>query len=52
MILRGYGHAPHPRAEFQACRRDVVTLGIFLLIAAGFIAGDIMFGHAANALLQ
>ncbi len=52
MILRGYGHATHPRAEFQACHRDVVTLGIFLLIAAGFITGDILFGHGANALLQ
>jgi cobalt/nickel transport system permease protein len=52
MILRGYGHAPHPRAEFQTCRHDVVTLGIFLLIAAGFITGDILFGHGASALLQ
>ena len=52
MILRGYGHAPHPRAEFQAYHRDMVTLGIILMIAAGFITGDILLGHETVALLQ
>ncbi len=52
MILRGYGHAPHPRGEFQIHTRDVITLVVFLLIAAGFIAGAILYGHGAAALLQ
>jgi cobalt/nickel transport system permease protein len=52
MVLRGYGHAPHPRGEFQTHSRDVVILGIFLLIAAGFIVGDILYGHGSAALLQ
>jgi len=52
MILRGYGHAPHPRGEFQTHSRDVVILGIFLLIAAGFVAGDILCRHGSAALLQ
>lgn len=52
MILRGYGHAPPPRGEFQTHSRDVITLGVFLLTAAGFIAGDILYGHGVTALLQ
>ncbi len=52
MILRGYGHAPHPRSEFQTHARDVITLGVFFLLAAGFIAGDILYGHGSAALLQ
>ena len=52
MIVRGYGHAPHPRDDFQAHSRDVITLGVILLIAAGFIAGDILFGHGSATLLQ
>lgn len=42
MILRGYGHAAHPRNEFQACPGDMIALGVTLLIAAGFIVGDIL----------
>ena len=52
MILRGYGHASYPRGEFQTHARDIAILGIFLLIAAGFIAGDILYGHGVAALLQ
>jgi len=52
MILRGYGHIQHPRDEFQTHARDVITLGIFLLIAAGFVIGDILYGHGSAALLQ
>ena len=52
MILRGYGHAPHPRGEFKTHARDIITLGVFLLIAAGFIVGDILYGHESVALLQ
>ncbi len=52
MLLRGYGHAPHPRSEFQTHARDVITLGVFLLIAAGFVTGDILYRHGLAALLQ
>jgi len=52
MLLRGYGHAPHPRAEFHTHSRDIITLGVFLLIAAGFVAGQILFGLGSSALLQ
>jgi len=52
MVLRGYGHAPHPRGEFQARPRDVITLCVILAIAAGFISGDILFGHGSATLLQ
>jgi cobalt/nickel transport system permease protein len=52
MILRGYGHAPPVRGEFQVHSRDVITLGVFLLTAVGFIVGDILYGHGVAALLQ
>jgi len=52
MILRGYGHAPRRRGEFQTHARDVIILVVFLLIAAGFVAGDILWGREAAALLQ
>ena len=52
MILRGYGHAPHPEVEFQSQPRDVVILCAVIAIAAGFIAGDISLGHNTAALLQ
>jgi cobalt/nickel transport system permease protein len=52
MLLRGYGHAPHPRGEFHARSSDMITLGFFLLIAAGFVAGQILCGLGPGALLQ
>ena len=52
MILRGYGYAPTTRGEFQTHSSDVITLGVFLLIAAGFITGDILYGRGVAALLQ
>jgi len=52
MILRGYGYAPHPKGEFQTLRRDVVTLCAILLVAAAFIAGDILLRHGVVTLLQ
>jgi len=52
MILRGYGHAPHPRGEFQTHARDIIALGVFILLAAGFIAGDILYGHGSATWLQ
>jgi cobalt/nickel transport system permease protein len=51
MILRGYGQATYPRGEFQTRARDLAALGVFLLVAAGFITGDILYGHAVPALL-
>lgn len=47
MILRGYGcgHTESPQDEFKICSRDIVILGVVLLIAAGFIAGDILYRH-------
>ena len=52
MILRGYGHAGHPQDEFQIHTRDIVILALFLMVAAGFVAGDVLSGHGATALLQ
>ena len=45
MILRGYGHAAHPKDEFRACSSDIIAFGVTLMIAAAFIAGGILFGH-------
>jgi cobalt/nickel transport system permease protein len=42
MILRGYGHAAYPQNEFQSHTSDVIVLGGILLVAAGFIVGDIL----------
>jgi len=42
MITRGYGYAKPTRAEFQAGYSDILALGGALLIAAGFIAGDLL----------
>ena len=52
MILRGYGQASRPQDEFQIHTRDKVILVLFLVVAAGFVAGDIKLGHGATALLQ
>ena len=52
MILRGYGHAPHPRGEFQTHSRDIITLGGFLFIAALFVVGDILCRSGSAVLLQ
>ena len=52
MIVRGYGAAAHSPDEFQASSRDVIALVVAVLVAAGFIVGDILFRHGATALLQ
>ena len=52
MILRGYGHCPHPQRQFHASSRDIVALVAIILTGAGFIAGDIMLGHSTATLLQ
>jgi len=52
MILRGYGHAPHPQDEFHASSKDTFTLVAIIAIAAVFIAGDILLGHDTASLLQ
>lgn len=52
MLLRGYGHAARPQDEFQINTRDIVILVVFLMVAAGFVAGDVLSGHGAVGLLQ
>ena len=52
MILRGYGQSPHPQGEYQASPGDALTLGAIALIAAAFIAGDILLGHNIATMLQ
>ncbi|MFC1848073.1 cobalt ECF transporter T component CbiQ [Chloroflexota bacterium] len=42
MITRGYGNDRPPKGEFQARSSDVLALGGTLLIATGFIAGNIL----------
>jgi cobalt/nickel transport system permease protein len=42
MITRGYGHARPPKDEFQAGSADVVALGITFLVAAAFVAAEIL----------
>ena len=41
MTLRGYGHSPRPRDQFQARPRDWVGLACVCLVAAGFVAMEI-----------
>lgn len=41
MILRGYGHSPRPRDQFQAHPRDWAGLACVFLVAAGFVAMEI-----------
>ena len=52
MLLRGYGHAGRHQNEFQIHARDIAILVIFLMVAAGFVTGDILFGHGEAGLLQ
>ena len=52
MIVRGYGHATHPKDEFRASSYDRIILCCVLLVAVGFIVGDILYGHSATALLE
>jgi len=52
MILRGYGQAVTLPDEYQIHPRDIIMLVIFLMVAASFITGDILFGHGAAGLLQ
>ena len=52
MILRGYGNAGRQQDEFRASSRDVIALGVTLLVAVGFVAGDILYRHGAEPLIQ
>ena len=52
MILRGYGHAERPQDKFQIHTRDIVILALFLMVASGFVAGDVLSGHGTTGLLQ
>jgi len=51
MLMRGYGQG-RPRDEFPIHVRDIVILGLFLIIAAGFIVGDILCGHGSTVWFQ
>jgi cobalt/nickel transport system permease protein len=52
MILRGYGQAPQPRAEFRSRPMDAVVLGAIVLVAAAFVSADFLLGHDIAAILQ
>jgi cobalt/nickel transport system permease protein len=52
MLLRGYGQDGGLQNEFQINIRDIVILAIFLIVAAGFVAGDVLLGHGTAGLLQ
>lgn len=52
MILRGYGHAPQRKSEFQASEKDTLALIAIILVAAAFIVGDISLGHNTGTLLK
>ena len=45
MILRGYGHTTRPQDEFRSCSHDVIIFVIILLVASGFIAGQILYAQ-------
>jgi cobalt/nickel transport system permease protein len=51
MILRGYGQAK-PQDKSRVNTLDIVILIVFLIVAAGFVAGDVLSGHGAAGLLQ
>ncbi|MDY6878460.1 MAG: cobalt ECF transporter T component CbiQ [Chloroflexota bacterium] len=42
MVLRGYGRATRSREDFQVSPRDVAGLVVVLLVAAGFVAAEII----------
>ena len=52
MILRGYGNRTPGKEEFIACRRDIIALVITVLVAASFIAWEILYRHETTTLLQ
>jgi len=45
MIMRGYGQATRPRDEFHASSYDITVLCIALVLASGFVTGDMLLGH-------
>ena len=38
--------------EFKTNARDIVLLVVFIMVAAGFVVGDVLYGHGATGLLQ
>lgn len=52
MLLRGYGQAGYVGDESKIRTGDIVALVTFVIIAAGFVIGDILSGHGAAGLLQ
>lgn len=43
MVLRGYGRSPHAQEVFEAKPCDAIALCVALLVAAGFVAAEILF---------
>lgn len=43
MVLRGYGRSPHAQEAFEAKPCDAIALCVALLVAAGFVAAEILF---------
>jgi cobalt/nickel transport system permease protein len=52
MILRGYGQPFSPREDYQTRYADVLMLCAIVLVAAAFVAGDILLRHNVAAILQ
>lgn len=52
MLLRGYGEAGSHGIEFNAHRRDVLLLALFLTLATAFVVADVACGHGSASLLQ
>jgi len=48
MILRGYGNSLSPRSEFKSSYNDILALALLLVIAAGFVTGDIILGYGSG----
>lgn len=48
MLLRGYGRSPRPRDQFQVCPRDVIALGAVILVAAAFVAVEILLRRGVH----
>ena len=42
MILRGYGDTPRAESEFRTSTRDIIALVSVLVVAIGFVVGDIL----------
>ena len=50
MILRGYGQPTRPIDDFQVRRRDAASLVVALIVAAGFVATEVLFRQFGGAI--